>query len=297
MSGPHVSSSAAGRHKGPLLAAFALTALYTAVEVVGGLLTGSLALLSDAAHMGTDVLGLGMALAAIQLTSRPAPAYRTYGLYRLEVLAALANGVLLIGVAAYVLYEAYQRFLDPPEVLGLPMLLVAAVGLVVNLISFRLLRAGSKESLNVKGAFLEVVSDLLGSVGVIVAAVVVTTTGWTYADPLIGAGIGLFILPRTFKLCAQAVRILIEAAPPHIDVEKVRAALLQLPGVADVHDLHVWSLTSGMDAASGHVVVEEEADPHTVLDLVADVLAKDFKVTHNTVQCEPPGHSEHQSPV
>jgi len=298
MSGEHgVSASAAGRHKGPLLAAFGLTFTYMIAEVVGGLATGSLALLSDAAHMGTDVLGLGMALAAIQLASRPAPAHRTYGTYRLEVLAALANGVLLFGVAGYVLYEAWQRMAEPPEVLGVPMLVVAVIGLAVNLASFRLLTAGAKESLNVKGAFLEVLSDLLGSVGVIVAAVIVATTGWRYADPIIGAGIGLFILPRTWRLCAQAVRILIEAAPPGLDVEAVRARLLALPGVAGVHDLHVWTLTSGMDAASGHVVVADGADGHAVLDQVSTVLADEYHVAHSTIQCEPAGHVDRESPI
>lgn len=241
-------NSAGGRHKRPLQIAFGITALYMIAEVVGGLVTGSLALLSDAAHMGTDVVGLGMSLAAIHLTSRPATPQRTYGTYRLEVLAALANSVLLFGVAGYVLVEAYKRFRDPAEVLGLPMLVVAVVGLTVNLISFRLLSAGSKESLNVKGAFLEVLSDLLGSVGVIVAAVIVLTTGWSYADPLIGAGIGLFIIPRTWQLCKQAVRILIEAAPPGIDVEQVKARLSALSGVVGVHDLHIWTLTSGIEA-------------------------------------------------
>ena len=266
-------------------------------EVVGGLVTGSLALLSDAAHMGTDVLGLGMALAAIQLASRPAPAQRTYGTYRLEVLAALANGVLLFGVAGYVLFEAWKRLTDPPEVLGVPMLVVAVIGLAVNVASFRLLVAGSKESLNVKGAFLEVLSDLVGSVGVIVAAIVVATTGWRYADPIIGAGIGLFILPRTWKLCAQAVRILIEAAPPGVDVEAVRTRLLALPGVAGVHDLHVWTVTSGMDAASAHVVVADGADDRAVLDQVSTVLADEYQVAHSTIQCESAGYVERESPI
>lgn len=288
------SGSAASEHKRPLLMAFALTGSYMVVEIVGGLVTGSLALLSDAAHMGTDVLGLGMALAAIQLTSRPANAQRTYGTYRLEVLAALANSVLLFGVAIYVLSEAYRRFREPSEVLGIPMLVVAVIGLLINLISFRLLTAGAKESLNVKGAFLEVLSDLLGSVGVIVAAIIVATTGWGYADPIIGAGIGLFILPRTYKLGAQAVRILIEAAPPGIDVQKVKDRLLALPGVAGVHDLHVWTLTSGMEAASGHVVVKEGADSQDVFNRVSGVLTEEYKVAHNTIQCEPEGFEEPQ---
>ena len=259
--------------------------------------TGSLALLSDAAHMGTDVLGLGMALAAITLAQREAPAQRTYGTYRLEVLAALANGLLLFGVAGYVLYEAWQRFASPPDVPGLPMMAVAAVGLIVNLISFRLLAAGSKESLNLKGAYLEVFADMLGSVGVIVAAVIIFTTGWRYADPLIGAGIGLFILPRTWKLTAQAVRILMEVAPPGLDVDQVRARILTLPGVADVHDLHIWTVTSGIETATGHVVLADDAELHSVLDRVTALLAEEYHVTHATIQCEPGNHEEHANPI
>jgi len=205
--------------------------------------------------------------------------------------------VLLFGVAGYVLYEAYRRLSEPPEVPGLPLLLVATVGLVVNLVSFRLLLAGSKESLNVRGAYLEVLGDLLGSVGVIVAAVVIYTTGWRYADPLIGAGIGLFILPRTWRLTGQALRILMEVAPPGMDVEEIRERILAMPGVADVHDLHVWTLTSGMDSATGHVVVADGADYHQVLDRVVALLAEDYDVIHATIQCEPQSHEEHPTPV
>lgn len=294
----HASAATAGaKHRKPLIIAFGLTAAYMLVELVTGLVTGSLALLSDAAHMGTDVLGLGMALAAITLAQREAPAQRTYGTYRLEVLAALANGLLLFGVAGYVLYEAWQRFASPPDVPGLPMMAVAAVGLIVNLISFRLLAAGSKESLNLKGAYLEVFADMLGSVGVIVAAVIIFTTGWRYADPLIGAGIGLFILPRTWKLSAQAVRILMEVAPPGLDVDQVRARILTLPGVADVHDLHIWTVTSGIETATGHVVLADDAELHSVLDRVTALLAEEYHVTHATIQCEPGNHEEHANPI
>lgn len=285
--------SAGGRHRKPLLIAFALTATYMVVELVAGIMLGSLALLSDAAHMGTDVLGLGMALAAITLASRPASAQRTFGAYRLEVLAALANGLLLFGVAGYVLYEAVQRFSEPAEVPGLPLLAVAVVGLIVNLISFRLLTAGSRESLNLRGAYLEVLADMLGSVGVIVAAVVIYTTGWSYADPIIGAAIGLFILPRTWTLTKGALRILMQAAPPHIDVQQVRRAILELPGVVGVHDLHVWTLTSGVDNASGHVVVAGDVDYHAVLERASALLLEDFGITRTAIQCEPVGHAQH----
>lgn len=291
------AASAAGRHRTPLLIAFGLTATYMVVELVTGLVTGSLALLSDAAHMGTDVLGLGMALAAITLAQRAATSQRTFGTYRLEVLAALANGLLLFAVAGYVLFEAWQRLSSPPSVPGLPLLAVASVGLIINLMSFRLLSAGSKESLNLKGAYLEVFSDMLGSVGVIVAAVIIYTTGWRYADPLIGAGIGLFILPRTFKLTMQAVRILMEVAPPGLDVEEVKTRIRSLPGVSDVHDLHIWTVTSGLETATGHVVLAEGADLHSVLDQVCALLASEYHVTHATIQCEPADHRDHISPI
>ena len=281
------AASAGGRHRRPLVIAFVITASYMVVEFVVGFSVNSLALISDAAHMGTDVLGLGMALAAITLASRPATQQRTYGLYRLEVLAALANGILLFAVAGYVLYEAIRRFSEPPDVPGLPLLITAVIGLIINLISFRLLTAGSKESLNVKGAYLEVMGDLLGSIGVIAAAIILFTTGWAYADPIIGVGIGLFILPRTFKLTRQALRILLEVAPPEIDMEAVRADVLAVPGVEEIHDLHVWTITSGMESASGHIVLKEGAEYSPILDGVLAVLREKHHIDHATIQCEP----------
>ncbi len=289
----HVSAtSAAGRHKRPLVIAFLLTAGYMVVEAVGGFAFGSLALLSDAGHMLTDVAGLGMALAAIQLAEGGRRSSQTYGLFRLEVLAALVNAVLLFVVAGYVLYEAAMRFSDPPEVLGLPLLVVAGLGLVVNLVSFRLLRAGSKESLNVKGAYFEVLSDLLGSIGVIVAGVILLTTGWPYADPIIGAGIGLFILPRAWRLGRDALRILLEVAPAGTDVPALERRLRGLPGVADVHDLHVWTLTSGINAASGHIAIADPDHLDSVLTRATALLRDEFAVGHVTLQCEPRGFRE-----
>ena len=295
MSGDHSHGSAlsaGGRHRRALLIAWAITAAYMLVEAVVGVLTGSLALLSDAGHMLTDVLGLSMALAAIQFARSTRNPSHTYGLYRLEVLASVANALLLFGVALYVLYEAALRFSDPPEVAGAPMLVVAAVGLLVNLASFRLLRAGAAESLNVRGAFLEVMADALGSAGVLIAGVVVITTGWPYADPIIGAGIGLFILPRTWRLARAALRILLETAPPGIDVEQVQRRLEALPGVAAVHDLHVWTLTSGLEAASGHLALAEGSDLASVLGEATAVLEAGFGIGHTTLQCEPAGYSE-----
>lgn len=286
----HASLSAGARHKGPLLAAFALLATFMVVEVVAGLVTNSLALLSDAGHMLTDVIGLGMALAAIQLVQRSTRSNNTWGLYRLEILAALANAVLLFGVAIYVLYEAIKRLSEPPEVLGAPMLIVAVLGLAANLVAFALLRKGSKESLNLEGAYLEVLSDTIGSVGVIIAAILLEVTGWGWIDPVVGVGIGLFILPRTWKLGGKAIRILIQAAPPGLDLESVRVALAAIPGVSDVHDLHVWTLTSDMEVATAHLVVSSEADSHGVLDRARQMLAEDHHIDHATLQVEPDTH-------
>lgn len=293
----HGSGSAAGRHRRPLMIAFVLTAVFMVVEIGTGVLTGSLALLSDGAHMATDVLGLGMSLAAITLAARPATSQRSFGFYRLEVLAALANGVLLFGVAVYVLVEAALRLADPPAVASTPLLVVAVAGLVVNMICYRLLTAGAGESLNLRGARLEVLGDMLGSVGVIVAAVIIATTGWGYADPLIGAAIGVFILPRTWVLSRQAVHILMQAAPAGVDVEQVAQRINGLAGVAEVHDLHVWTLTSGMDTASGHVRVADGADYHEVLDRVLSLLADDYGVVHTTIQCEPSHHTDRPSAI
>jgi cobalt-zinc-cadmium efflux system protein len=291
------ATSAGGRNRRPLFIAFALTASYMVVEFIVGFAVNSLALISDAAHMGTDVLGLGMALAAITLAARPATDQRTYGFYRLEVLAALANGVLLFAVAGYVLFEAIQRFTEPPEIPGVPLLIVAVIGLTINLISFRLLMAGSKESINVRGAYLEVLGDLLGSVGVIVAALILITTGWAYADPIIGVGIGLFILPRTWTLTRQALRILLEATPPHINMAELRASVTAVPGVIEIHDLHVWTITSGMDSATGHIVIDPTSDYRAVLDSVLQVLREEYHIDHATIQCEPTAFDETHNAV
>jgi cobalt-zinc-cadmium efflux system protein len=261
------------------------------VQAIVGLWTGSLALLSDAGHMATDALGLGMALAAIHAASRAgANPQRTFGLYRLEILAALANAVLLFGVAAYVLYEAVIRLGEDREIDSAPVLIVGLLGLAVNVVAFLVLREGSKESLNVEGAYLEVLSDALGSLGVVVGALVWGVTGWTWVDPVIGAAIGVFILPRAFRLGREAVRILVQAAPAHIDVPALRADLAGIPGVIDVHDLHVWTLTSDMEVASAHLMVRSGTDSHGVLDQARDLLEHRHGVGHATLQIEPDDH-------
>ena len=278
------------RHRGRLWWVAALLAGFMAVEVVAALVTGSLALLSDAGHMFTDVLGIAMALAAITAAGRAATdSQRTFGLYRLEVLAALANAVLLAAVAGFVVIQAVRRFTDPPHVPGGPMLVVAVGGLVVNIVAFLLLRSGARESLNLRGAYLEVIGDLLGSAGVIVAAVVIAVTGWRYADPIVAVIVALMILPRTLALAQAAVRILVQAAPQHLDVGVVRDRLAAVPGVCDVHDLHVWTLTSGMDVASAHLSLEPAAELGAVLATAREALHADFHIDHATLQVEPVG--------
>jgi cobalt-zinc-cadmium efflux system protein len=279
---------AGAKHRARLWWAAGLLAAFMVVEAVAAFATGSLALLSDAGHMFTDVLGIAMALAAIHAAGRAATdSQRTFGLYRLEVLAALANAALLTGVAVYVLIEAVRRFSHPPEVPAGWMLVVAAGGLVVNIVAFALLREGAQESINVRGAYLEVVGDLLGSVGVIVAAGVIAVTGWSYADPIVAVVVALMILPRTFALGRSAVRILVQAAPEHLDMASVRDRLARVPGVCDVHDLHVWTLTSGMDVASAHLSLEPAAELGAVLTAAREALHEDFHIDHATLQVEP----------
>jgi cobalt-zinc-cadmium efflux system protein len=236
--------------------------------------------------MLTDVAGLAMALVAIRFAAKPPTPAKTYGYYRVEILAALANAVVLLVISVFILYEAYRRFLSPPDVLGVPMLVVGAAGLIVNVAGIWLLRAGSAESLNVKGAYFEVLSDALGSIGVIMGAVLVLTTGWRQADPLIAAAIGLFIVPRTWGLLRQAVNILLEGTPPHLDVGEIQNAMALVPGVVEVHDLHVWTLTSGKYAMSGHVRVADEANGTEALRALQTLLHERFDVHHTTIQVE-----------
>lgn len=285
--GPAVSSpTAAGQHKFRLAAALGLTTAFMLIEVVGGLWTGSLALLADAAHMLTDAGGLALALIAIRFAERPATPQKTYGYARTEILSALTNAVVLLVVTIYILYEAYQRFKNPPDILSGAMLAVALCGLVVNFISMRLLSAGSSESLNVKGAYFEVLSDMLGSLGVIIAAVIVMLTGWTLADPIIAAGIGLFIVPRTWILLRQAVHILMEGTPAEIDVTLLERELLDIPGVTAVHDLHVWTITSGADAMSCHLVVSDLKDAREILLRARSKMDVKFGIDHTTIQID-----------
>ena len=284
-----VAQSASGRHLRNLALACAIGVVFMFVEFVVAIATSSLALLSDAAHMLTDVAGLGMALGAILLAKNSAPTHtRTFGYYRAEVFAALINAVLLFGVAGYVLVEAIDRIGDPPDVPGWPVLIACSLGLIANIAAFLLLRAGAEESINVRGASLEVLADMVGSVGVLISAVIILTTGWAYADPIIGVAIGLWVLPRAYLLARSSLRILFQHSPEGLDVEVVSARLESLRGVTDVHDLHVWTLTSGMEVASAHLAVGPGVDQDDVLHRAQELLAHEYRIEHATLQVEGP---------
>lgn len=280
------SRSVAAQNKGRLSVVLALTTAYMIAEVIAGLWTGSLALLADAGHMLTDAAGVGLALLAVWFGERPPTPQRTYGFHRAEILAALANAVVLLVLSCFVVWEAYRRFRAPPAIHSGPMLLVAALGLVVNFAGLLVLRGGSQTSLNLKGAYYELLSDAVSSIGVIIAAAIMWATGWYYADPLISAAIGLFIVPRTWRLLKEAVHILLEGAPPGIDVEVVRTTLGQVPGVVTLHDLHIWTLTSGMNAASLHAVLADGADFDEVGRALRARARAAFDIEHITVQIE-----------
>lgn len=280
------ATSASYQNKGKLKLVLGLTLTYLAAEVVGGILTNSLALLADAGHMLTDVGGLAFALIAINIAQHSATDKRTYGYYRAEILAALANAVILIFISIYILYEAVKRFQSPPEVSSKNMLIVAAIGLIVNITGMLILRKSSKQSLNMKGAYFEVLSDMLTSIGVIAAAIIMLTTGWYYADPIISAGIGLFILPRTWILLKDAIGVLLEGVPPDISIPELKKAIEQIPGIVSMHDLHVWALTSGLNALSVHAVIDKEAIPDEIIRLINDKTNRYFKIAHTTIQIE-----------
>ena len=282
----------AARNVGRLWIALVLTVTFVVVEAITAFVTGSLALLSDAAHMLTDGVAIALALGSIVVANRAShDGSRTFGLFRLEILASLVNALLTFAVAGYVLVEAALRLVDGDTAVEAgPMLVVAVAGLAVNLIVFFMLRAGAQDSLAVRGAYVDAMADAAGSVGVIVAAVVIETTGWTAIDPIVAAVIGVWILPRAWHLAASALRVLLQVAPPHVDLGAIRNQLLALPGVVDVHDLHVWTLTSEMDVASAHVMIGEGVDAHGVLDQ-ARVLLLDHEIAHATIQVEPDDHA------
>jgi len=277
---------AAGANSKMLGIALALTTTFLVAEIVGAFLFNSLALLSDAAHMFTDAAALAIALAAVKIGQRPADDMRTFGYRRFEILAAAFNALLLFAVAGYVLWEGLGRFVTPTEVGSTGMLIVAAIGLVVNVIAMRLLVAGKDKSLNVKGAYLEVWADMLGSLGVIVGAVVIMLSGWQWVDPIVAIGIGLWVLPRTWTLLKDTTRILLEGVPAHLTLGDIRAAIASTPGVSGVHDLHVWSLSSDDTSLSVHVELAVAAEAEAVRTQVAATLSERFKIEHATIQTE-----------
>ena len=278
--------TAARAHRNRLAGVFILTLAVLIIEIIGSYLTDSLALLADAGHLLTDTVGIGLALGAIWFAGRPATEGRTFGYLRLEILAAVANAVLLLGIAVIVVVEAIRRLGEPPEIAAVPMLAIALLGGAVNLVGVALLHAPSRDSLNMRGAYLEVLGDLLGSAAVVIAAVVIVVTGWTPIDALASLAIGALILPRTLRLLRDAVDVLLEASPKGLDVEAVRRHILAAPGVADVHDLHAWTITSGLNVLSAHVVMAPGADPPAVLDELCRCLSGDFDIEHSTFQLE-----------
>ncbi len=263
-----------------------LTLSYTVAEVVGGLLTGSLALLADAGHMLSDSMSLGLALLAMWLAQKPASFARSFGYQRAEILVALLNGATLVAIAIWIFVEAYRRLSDPPQVLGAWMLGVAAIGLLVNLIAAWILGRRQGESLNMKAAFRHVVADLLGSAGVIVAALVILTTGWVYADPLVSVLIGILVLGSSWSILRESVEILLEATPAGIDARELGRRISAVDGVEDVHDLHVWTITSGFPALSAHVLVARGEDCHARRRQIEGMIAREFGIEHTTLQVD-----------
>jgi len=284
------------RHRGKLLAVLGLTLGVLVVQVVVGLLTGSLALLADAGHMLSDSFGLVLALAAISVARRPGGPRQTYGVHRTEVLAAGINGLVLLGICVAIVVGAIRRLDDPPAIEGGWVLAAGVVGLVVNMIGLVVLRSGAQESHNVRGAYLEVLGDALGSVAVIASAVVILLTGWHAADPIASLLIAALVVPRAVSLLRDVAEVLLESSPRDVDLAEVRGHILGVQGVVDVHDLHVWTITSGMPVMSAHVVVDESvtdmADAHHVLDHLCSCLSHHFDVAHSTFQIEPAGHVE-----
>jgi len=283
----HGHDHGAGANERSLKIALGLTSTFLLVEFIGGLATRSLALISDAAHMLTDVMALAIALVAIRVGRRAADSRRTFGYARFEILAAAVNAMLLFGAAVYIVYEAYLRLKSPPDIQPTGMLVIAIVGLVVNLLAMRVLMGGKDDSLNVKGAYLEVWSDMLGSIGVIVGAIVIRFTGLAWVDSVVAVLIGLWVVPRTWSLLKSSVNILLEGVPDGIELDEVRGALLGVPGVLSIHDLHVWALSSGKVSLTAHVVNDPDTDAERqVLPAIRGELQRRFGITHITVQCE-----------
>lgn len=293
--------TATGRHRSRLAVAMGISAGIAAAEVAGAVLSGSLVLLADAAHLAADAAGVGLSLLAAYFAARPATDRRTFGYARAEILAATANALLLLGMAAFILTEAAQRLASPPHVTASLMIILGALALAGNGVSLLVLRRGQAESMNVRGAFLEVASDTLGAAAAIISGTVIAVTGFTLADPVASLVVGLLIVPRTWRLLREAVDVLLEGSPQGVDLAEVRSHLTALSGVEDVHDLHAWTITSGLPVLSAHVVVDPAvlADGRSpaVLDRLQACLRGHFDVAHSTFQLEPAGHADHEPSV
>ncbi len=287
MNAGHIHTPPTSNNEKYLWTALALTSTFLVAEVVGGFITGSLALLSDAAHMMTDASALAISLAAIRIAKRAADARRTFGYHRFEILAAAFNAMLLFLVAMYILYEAYQRLQNPQDIQSTGMLVIATIGLVINLISMRLLSGGKGTSLNIKGAYLEVWSDMLGSIGVIAGAIMIRLTGWTWLDSAIAVLIGLWVLPRTWILLRESINILLEGVPEGMDIDQIQKAMLAVPGILSLHDFHLWALTSGKASLTVHAVYNPKFVPEEqLMPMLKDILGSQFSIYHTTFQFE-----------
>jgi cobalt-zinc-cadmium efflux system protein len=273
-------------NKTNMLVVLGLTSAFMICEVVTGLLTGSLALLADAGHMLGDVGAIILALVAIWFSAKPATADKTFGYYRSEILAGFFNALALVAISLYIMYEAYMRLAHPPAVVGLPILVVAVIGLVVNITCLRLLQRSAEQSLNAKAAYLEVLGDCLATAGVIVSSLTIIFFKWYWADPVISGLIAIAILPRTWLLLKECTNILMEGTPGHIDLSALRGAMMAVEGVTDVHDIHVWTITSGLDAMSGHVTIDDRAPAEVILSRVRHIVNDDFGIHHSTIQVE-----------
>jgi cobalt-zinc-cadmium efflux system protein len=282
--------SAARQHWRRLAVALTVSAAVLAVELVAGVASNSLALLADAGHMFADVVGMALSLGAIGIASRPRTAGRTFGLYRLEILAASLNAVALLGIGVIILIEALRRITEPPVVGSSIVVAVAALALLANAASLRFLGHGRQSSLNIRAAYVEVLGDLLGAAAVLAAGLVIALTGWQQADAVASIIIAVLIVPRTVALLRDGVDVLMEATPKGVDMGQVERHILDAPGVRDVHDLHAWTITSGMNVVSAHVVLDPDAAPGDVLDHLGRCLSEDFDIDHSTFQLETPEH-------
>ncbi|MCA9804591.1 MAG: cation transporter [Cyanobacteria bacterium HKST-UBA02] len=278
------------QNKSRLLTVLAITVTLMVAEIVVGLSCGSLALVADAGHMASDVGGIVLALIAIWFAQKPATKDKTYGYYRSEILAGLINSVALLGIAVFILVEAWQRFHSPPEVNSVPVLVVAVLGLGLNFVSLSIISKGSEKSINMRAAYLEIFSDMLGLVAVVISSIIILTTGWYLADPILSALIAMMILPRTWKLLSECTHILMEGSPGHINLAELDTAIGAIEGVEDIHDLHVWTLTSDHHAMSAHVTISNKADAAEVLSRVSEMVEESFGLSHTTIQVETTDH-------